>query len=111
MSTLKELLAQQAELAKKIEEVRNIEVAEAIKQVKTTVEEYQLTVEDIFPQRKSSAYKASDSPKAKGVAKYQSKIDPKLTWTGKGRKPEWVVTFLANGGTLEELLIRKNSSI
>jgi DNA-binding protein H-NS len=42
------------------------------------------------------------------VAKYQNRIDPNLTWTGKGRKPEWVITFLANGGTLEELEIKSN---
>lgn len=106
MSTLKELLAQQAELTKKIEEVRKVEVAEAIKKVKAVMEEYQLSIEDVFPQRKSSANSTSPGPKTKGIAKYQNKIDPKLTWTGKGRKPEWVITFLANGGTLEELEIK-----
>lgn len=111
MTTLKELLAQQAELAKKIEEVRKAEVADAIKQVKAIIEEYELAIEDIFPQKRSSAYTSSASPKAKGFAKYQSRIDPKLTWTGKGRKPAWVITFLGNGGTLEELLIKDNSPL
>lgn len=108
MPTLKELLAQQAELAKQIEEVRKIEVAEAIKQVKEKIESYGLTIEDIFPQKRSIAYSTNASPKAKGIAKYQSKLDPKLTWTGKGRKPEWVKIFLENSGTLEELEIKSN---
>ena len=111
MTTLKELLAEQAELAKKIEEVRKVEVAYAIKRVKTIIEEYELAVEDIFPQKRSSAYTSSASPKVKGIAKYQSRIDPKLTWTGKGRKPEWVITFLENNGTLEELLIKDKTSL
>lgn len=111
MTTLKELLAQQAELAKKIEEVRKVEVADAIKQVKATIEEYGLTIEDVFPQKRSASYTSNASSKAKGVAKYQSRIDPTLTWTGKGRKPEWVITFLGNGGTLEELLIKENSPL
>lgn len=111
MTTLKELLAQQAELAKKIEEIRKSETADAIKQVKAIVDEYGLTVEDIFSSKRSPAYGSSGIPKAKGVAKYQSRVDPKLTWTGKGRKPEWVITFLENGGTLEGLLIKDNSSI
>lgn len=108
MTRLKELLAQQAELAKKIEEVRKAEVAGAIEQVKAIIEEYGLTVEDIFPQKRITSTSAPKTPKEKGVAKYQSRIDPNLTWTGRGRKPEWVVTFLGNGGTLEELEIKSN---
>ncbi len=108
MTTLKELLAQQAELAKKIEEVRKSETTDAIKQVKAIIDEYGLTVEDLFSSKRSSAYGSSGAPKTKGVAKYQSKIDPNLTWTGKGRKPEWVITFLADTGKLEELEIKSN---
>lgn len=108
MPTLKELLAQQAELAKKIEEVRKSEIANAIKQVKAIVDEYDLTADDIFPQRRAPLSNMGSSLKVKGVAKYQSRIDPNLTWTGRGRKPEWVITFLGNGGTLEELEIKSN---
>ena len=108
MTTLKELLAQQAQLAKQIEEVRKAEVAGAIKQVKAIVEEYELTADDIFPQRRAPSASTSGTPKVKGVAKYQSRIDPNLTWTGRGRKPEWILTFLANGGTLEEMEIKPN---
>lgn len=108
MTTLKELLAQQAELAKKIEEVRKTEIAGAIEQVKAIIEEYELTVDDIFPQKRNQANKAVKPQKVKGVAKYQSRIDPNLTWSGKGRNPGWVVTFLENGGTLEELEIKSN---
>lgn len=37
------------------------------------------------------------------VAKYHNPVDPSLTWTGRGRKPEWVQMYLDNGGTLEQL--------
>lgn len=108
MTTLKELLAQQAELTKKIEEVRKSEIANAIKQVKAIVDEYELTADDIFPQKRTPSSNMGSGLKVKGVAKYQSRIDPNLTWTGRGRKPEWVITFLGNGGTLEELEIQSN---
>lgn len=108
MTTLKELLAQQAELAKKIEEVRKSEISDAIKKVRAIIEEYELTADDVFPPKRTPSVSTSGTPKTKGVAKYQSRIDPNLTWTGRGRKPEWVVTFLANGGTLEELEIKSN---
>lgn len=44
--------------------------------------------------------------KTAGVPKYRSSVDPTLTWTGKGRKPGWIQTFLDNGGKLEDWLIK-----
>lgn len=40
-----------------------------------------------------------------GEAKYKSLTDSDKTWTGRGRKPQWVVDFLAEGGNLEDLAI------
>ncbi len=57
-------------------------------------------------QKKVRAVRGTAAPKAKGIPKYRNSIDPKLTWSGKGRKPDWVVTYLGNGGTLEEMLIK-----
>ena len=47
-----------------------------------------------------------DSPTAhlKGVPKYRQGV---LVWTGKGRKPQWIIDFLAKGGSLDELRIQK----
>lgn len=56
--------------------------------------------------RKVRAEKAAVEKKAKGVPKYRSSLEPSLTWTGKGRKPAWIQTYLDNGGDLDEWLIR-----
>lgn len=58
------------------------------------------------PQKKTRAARGTTAPKAAGIPKYRSSIDPSLTWTGKGRKPGWIQTFLDNGGNLEEWLIK-----
>lgn len=51
----------------------------------------------------------SRSPRSdKGVRlppKYQNPKNPQQTWSGKGRKPGWVVTHLASGGLVESLEI------
>lgn len=57
-------------------------------------------------QKKPGAARGTAAPKATGTPKYRSSIDPLLTWTGKGRKPGWIQTFLDNGGSLEEWLIK-----
>ncbi|SMC28471.1 DNA-binding protein H-NS [Andreprevotia lacus DSM 23236] len=42
-------------------------------------------------------------PKVVGTAQYKNPADASQTWTGRGRKPQWVLDFLANGGELDTL--------
>lgn len=39
------------------------------------------------------------------AVKYRHPQDASQMWTGRGRQPKWVVEFLANGGTLEQLAV------
>jgi DNA-binding protein H-NS len=43
--------------------------------------------------------------RGKVAPKYRSPHDPELVWTGRGRKPLWVVAVLAEGYKLEDILI------
>jgi len=38
--------------------------------------------------------------------KYRNPADSTQTWTGRGRKPKWVVEALASGGNMDDFLIR-----
>ena len=85
MSTYQELLAQRAELEKKIEAERAIERAKALTTVRELCAEHGITADDLAP----SASKKQ--PRATGVvpAKYR---DPATgqTWTGRGKEPVWI---------------------
>ena len=37
--------------------------------------------------------------------KYRNPADASQTWTGRGRKPKWIVEALASGGQIEDFLI------
>ena len=37
--------------------------------------------------------------------KYRHPLDAGLSWTGRGRKPTWVESWLAEGGNLDALLV------
>lgn len=41
----------------------------------------------------------------KGIPKYRNPYNPKQTWTGKGKRPQWFLDALAEGKTEEDLLI------
>lgn len=39
------------------------------------------------------------------AAQYRNPANPEQTWTGRGRKPQWVNDHFANGGSLDDLRI------
>lgn len=47
----------------------------------------------------------STDKRRKVAPKYRHPQQQNLTWTGRGRKPRWVVEWLAAKGTLEQLVI------
>jgi len=51
-----------------------------------------------------------DTPKAKRKPvepKYRNPADHDDTWSGRGRKPRWVIEMLDAGGVIEDALIEK----
>lgn len=40
---------------------------------------------------------------SKGAPKYANPADPSQTWTGRGRKPNWVIDALESGASIEDL--------
>ncbi len=42
---------------------------------------------------------------SKGVAKFANPADASQTWTGRGRKPNWVVDALKAGKSLDDMAI------
>ena len=68
-----------------------------------------VSVEEALADEKG-AKKKSKAPKAKrngpkAPAKYRNPNDPKQTWTGRGRRPAWFVSAMADGKTEKDLAI------
>ena len=45
------------------------------------------------------------SPRSTGIAKYRNPKDPSQTWTGRGRKPTWLVEALKKGSKLDSFAV------
>ena len=45
------------------------------------------------------------NPRAPAAAKYRHSENPALTWSGRGRKPQWFVEALEAGKTASDLAI------
>lgn len=84
MTDYKTLLQQKAELEARIAEMMKTEKAGAVAEVRTLVQQYQLTEQDVFPTR---------GAKPKGSVGEPRYRDPATgsTWTGRGKPPSWIV--------------------
>ncbi|MDO5623979.1 MAG: H-NS histone family protein [Pseudomonadota bacterium] len=86
MSSYKQLLQEQKELAVRVEEARKQEIADAVTKVRNIVEEFALTQKDVFPSGRKSAGPRTAS---KVAPKYRNPATGQ-TWTGRGKAPKWI---------------------
>ena len=90
MESYKELLEQQAELTRKIEEARKRELADAVAEVRAIVTKYDLEPRDIFTPRQLNPTGTRASTKGTKVPpKYRNPLTGQ-TWTGRGKAPKWI---------------------
>jgi len=101
MPTYAELLAQREELDQEIAETRKIEVGEACRQIKALIQEFDLTAKQCgFAAGASSTAKAGKPAQPKYISP-----DGKVTWSGRGKRPNVFKALLAEGRSMEEFLI------
>ena len=87
MTSLKELIAQKETLELQIAMARKTEMASAIAQAKAIVAEFNLAVDDVFPQ--SRARTSAGKERKPVAAKYRDPISGR-TWSGRGIAPKWL---------------------
>jgi DNA-binding protein H-NS len=84
----------------------------ALEAVENTLREHGLTMADLAPGTdkgrgagKRGGRSAASSSAAPSGAKYRNPENPEQTWSGRGRRPQWVHEATANGRALAELEI------
>lgn len=100
MSRYKELQEQIAALQRQAEEVRQQEIAAVIAEIKAKMAEYGISLQDLGggTRRRGRGKATVGQPKYRDPATGE-------TWTGKGRKPKWLVEALAQGKSLADFSI------
>jgi DNA-binding protein H-NS len=99
MSSYQEILSQIEDLKRKAEDVRQQEMAGAIAEIKRLMAQFGVTSEDLGLTGRAGAAKG----KSRGTvaAKYRDPISGK-TWTGRGRRPGWVLDLEGQGKSLDD---------
>ena len=102
--TEKQLLKLKSDIDKQLEVLSSNKLVEARKAAEEAAKSFGVELDDIL----SMPAKPRRASKAKGKkvpAKYKNPANAKETWTGRGRKPLWVVAALDSGKSLEDLKI------
>lgn len=104
MSTVAELMAQKAEIEKKIADAQREERASAIAQVRSLMAQYGLTVADLASRSASAPRAATGKAVSKVAAKYRDAVTGN-TWSGRGLKPNWLKAALDGGKILADFAV------
>lgn len=89
-------LRQQVDVA--LAERKSTEERELKQKMEALAAESGFSIGDLFGGKKGSK-------KTVGLAKYRNPKEQSQTWTGRGRKPNWLVDALKKGGKLESFEI------
>lgn len=102
-----------AEIARRTDHTRR----DLLKKIQKMTAEAGLSITDVLGEKSAAAApkgkravaakKATPKgSKGKVAPKYRDPANGAQTWTGRGRKPQWVASWLAEGKALDDLLIK-----
>lgn len=95
----KELLDLSAQIEKALKKAELRERQDALKAAEKAAAEYGFSLAELS----GDVPRKGKSPKA--APKYRNPVNPEQTWTGRGRKPQWVHDALNSGTDISKLEI------
>lgn len=95
----KELVDLRSKLDAAIKNAEQRERQEALKAVEKAAAQYGFSLAELS----TEARKSTKGMKAR--AKYRNPADPEQTWSGRGRKPQWIHDALHSGADISDLEI------
>ena len=100
--SFEELKALQKEVSVAILDFEQRKKADALAELKALALAKGFSLEELLENYKGKKVKKPVAPK------YADPANPENTWTGRGRKPKWLVIALESGCTAEDFAIKKH---
>jgi DNA-binding protein H-NS len=96
--TIEQLEALLADVQKRLSQLRQEKRKQAFQQLDAMAKDLGLAKEDLAARYAKPSRRRNPAP-----APYRNPMNSDQTWSGKGRKPQWVQDYLAAGKSLEDL--------
>ena len=97
---IKELEQLQRDIEKEIGRKKQEEKKEALREAKKVANKYGFALDDLVGGAPKTKKRAGKAP-----AKFRHPGDPGKTWSGRGRKPQWIRDWEQSGGDLDKLRV------
>ena len=97
--SLKQIMALEAQIAEVKAKAEGEVKAELKAKIDALLAASGFTIGDLYPMA------GRGKGRSKSAAKYRNPDDPSQTWTGRGRKPNWLVARLKKGQKMESFAI------
>ena len=104
MSSLQDLLAQRAEIEKKIADVQREAHGNAVAKVRAMMAEFGLSAADIAGRTPAVRVAGAAKAPSKVPAKYRNAATGDA-WSGRGLQPKWLKSALAAGAKIEDFAL------
>lgn len=99
--TVTQLRELQQQIPSEIKRRESQEKTDALNKLREMAKALGYSIEELLA--KENKVKVAAGSKVK--VKYRHPQNPDLEWTGRGRKPKWVEAWLAEGGSVDNLLV------
>lgn len=99
--TVTQLRELQQQIPPEIKRRESQEKTDALNKLREMAKALGYSIEELLA--KENKVKVAAGSKVK--VKYRHPQNPDLEWTGRGRKPKWVEAWLAEGGSVDNLLV------
>jgi len=96
--TLEELEAQQEVLQRALANKRETQRMQVIQAIQGLLDKSHFTLEELFPQRVK--------PRRTGRITHRNPSDASQTWSGTGRRPQWLQDMIAKGYDADDFRVR-----
>lgn len=91
-----DLVKLKADVEKALKTIDTRRRAEAKRAADLAAKEFGFSLDDLVE---------STGKGTKGIPKFANPADPAQTWTGRGRKPNWVVAWVESGKSMDDLAL------
>lgn len=95
----KELLELRANVDAALKDAEQRERREALEAAEKAAAEFGFSLAELSPEAKKGG------KTGKAAAKYRNPANPEQTWSGRGRKPQWIHEALTSGADISDLEI------
>ena len=97
--SLEELKSLQNDVAVALYNFEKRKKADALAEIKSLAHAKGFSLDELLSDAKATVKRAP------AVAKYADPANPDNTWSGRGRKPKWLIAELENGKSVEDFAI------